>query len=298
MANTIDTSLNNELVSSAVLNAFVSEIQPILGFSTNFSAALGSRGDTVHVPYVPAASAAGNFTPGTGYTRQDSTISKRTVELNKHKFVSWRVTDLEQTNSSSISLDLFGQQKGFQLAKAVFQDILSVVTAANFGAAAHTGAAANFDSNDVADIALACDLAEMPSVPRSLVLGSSYYWALAKDSGIKSSDAFGGSEAIREGRIPNVFGFNAYKSNLIPANAQNLVGMAAYPSAVAVAMRYLSPVGSGGDGVYRAVVDPSGVTLGYREYYDNDLGERVAIMEALYGYSLAEAAALKRIVSA
>lgn len=298
MPNTIDASLNNELVSSAVLNAFVSEITPILGFSTNFSDAIGSRGDTVHVPYVPAASAAANFSAATGYTRQDTTLDKKTVELNKHKFVSWRVTDLEQTKSSAVSLEMFGMQKGFQLAKAVFQDILSIVTSANYGAAGLTSTAANFDSNDVADLALVCDQAEMPSSPRSLILGSSYYWALAKDSGIKSSDAFGGSEAIRDGRIPNVFGFNLFKSNLIPANAQNLTGMAAYPSAVAVAMRYLAPVGGGGDGVYRAVVDPSGITLGYREFYDNDLGERVAIMEALYGYSVAEASALKRIVSA
>lgn len=298
MANTIDTSLNNELVSSAVLNAFVSEIQPILGFSTNFSSAIGTRGDTVHVPYVPAASAAADFSAAAGYTRQNTTLDKRTVELNKHKFVSWRVTDLEQTRSSAVSLEMFGMQKGFQLAKAVFQDILSVVTAANYGSAAHTGAASNFDSNDVADIAAACDAADMPSVPRNLIIASNYYWNLVKDTGIKSSDAFGGSEAIREGRIPNLFGFNVFKSNLIPGNSQNLVGMAAYPSAVAVAMRYLAPVGGGGDGTYRAVVDTSGITLGYREFYDNDLGERVAIMEALYGYSKAEGAAIKRIVSA
>lgn len=298
MANTIDSALNNELVSSAVLNAFVSEIQPILGFSTNISAAIGTRGDTVHVPYVPAASAAGNFSAATGYERENTTLDKRTVELNKHKYVSWRVTDLEQTKSSAVSLEMFGMQKGFQLAKAVFQDILSVVTLANFGTAAHVGAAANFDSSDVADIAAACDLAEMPSVPRNLILSSNYFWALAKDSGIKDSSAFGGPEAIREGRIPNLFGFNLFKSNLVPANSENLVGMAAYPSAVAVAMRYLAPVGGGGDGIYRAVVDPSGITLGYREFYDNDLGERVAIMEALYGYSKAEGSAIKRITSA
>lgn len=298
MPNTIDTSLNNELVSSAVLNAFTSEITPILGFSTNFSDAIGSRGDTVHVPYVPLASAALTFSDSTGYVRQDTTLNKRTVELNRHRFVSWRVTDLEQTRSTAISLEMFGQQKGFQLARAVFQDILSAVTAANYGAAALTSTAANFDSNDVADVALACDLIDMPSAPRSLILGSAYFWALAKDNGIKSSDAFGGPEAIREGRIPNIYGFNTFKSNLIPANAQNLVGMAAYPSALAVAMRYLAPAGGGGDGVYRAVTDPSGITLGYREFYDNDLGERIAVMEALYGYSVGEASALRRIVSA
>jgi hypothetical protein len=189
-------------------------------------------------------------------------------------------------------------QKGYQLAKAVFQDILSAVTLANFGAAAHTGVAANFDFADVIDIKQACDAADMPEAPRSLVLGSSYYNALLKDSVIKDASALGAT-ANQTGSLPNLSGFITYRSSLVPANAENLVGFAAYPSAIVTAMRYLQPSGRSQDGVYRPVADENtGITLGYREFYDNDKGEVVAVLEAFYGYALGEASALKRVISA
>jgi hypothetical protein len=44
--------------------------------------------------------------------------------------------------------------------------------------------------------------------------------------------------------------------------------------------------------------EKTGITLGYREFYDNDSGNVVAVLECFYGYALGEAASLKRIVSA
>lgn len=296
MPNTIDSGLNGTLISQAGLDAFVGAFAPMSAFTTDFDPAPASKSDTIQVPYVPASSAAADFS-GT-YTRQDSTLNKRTITLNKHKFVSWYLSDVAIAKSPAVALERFGMQKGYQLAKAVFQDILSAVTLANYGAAAHTGVAANFDFADVIDIKQACDAADMPEAPRSLILGSSYYNALLKDSVIKDASALGAT-ANQTGSLPNLSGFVTYRSSLIPANAENLVGVAAYPSALITAMRYLQPSGRSQDGVYRPVADENtGVTLGYREFYDNDKGEVVAVLECFYGYALGEASALKRIVSA
>jgi hypothetical protein len=265
-------------------------------FTTDFDPAPASKSDTIQVPYVPAASAAADFA-GT-YTRQDSTLNKRTITLNKHKFVTWFLSDVSMAKSPAATLERFGMQKGFQLAKAVFQDILSAVTSSNYGSAAHTGVAANFDYADVVDIKDACDTADMPEVPRSLILGSSYYNALLKDSVIKDAAALGAT-ANQTGSLPNLSGFMTYRSSLIPGNSQNLVGFAAYPSALITAMRYLQPAGRSQDGVYRPVADEkTGITLGYREFYDNDTGNVVAVLECFYGYALGEANSLKRIISA
>lgn len=296
MPNTLDSGLNGTLISQAGLDAFVGAFAPMSAFTTDFDPAPASKSDTIQVPYVPAASAAADFS-GT-YTRQDSTLNKRTITLNKHKFVSWYLSDVAIAKSPAVALERFGMQKGYQLAKAVFQDILSAVTNANYGAAAHTGLAANFDFADVIDIKQACDAADMPEAPRSLILGSSYYNALLKDSVIKDASALGAT-ANQTGSLPNLSGFVTYRSSLIPGNAENLVGVAAYPSALITAMRYLQPSGRSQDGVYRPVADENtGVTLGYREFYDNDKGEVVAVLECFYGYALGEASALKRIVSA
>jgi hypothetical protein len=296
MANTLDSGLNGTLISQAGLDAFVGAFAPMQAFTTDFDPAPASKSDTIQVPYVPAASAAADFA-GT-YTRQDSTLNKRTITLNKHKFVSWFLSDVAIAKSPVVTLERFGMQKGFQLAKAVFQDVLSAVTSGNYGSAAHTGLAANFDYADVVDIKDACDTADMPEIPRSLVLGSSYYNALLKDSVIKDAAALGAT-ANQTGSLPNLSGFMTYRSSLIPANAQNLVGFAAYPSALITAMRYLQPSGRSQDGVYRPVADEkTGITLGYREFYDNDSGNVVAVLECFYGYALGEASSLKRIISA
>lgn len=298
MANTINSSLNGTLITQAALEAFTGSFAPMNAFTTDFDPAPASKSDTIHVPYVPLASAATDFVAANGYTRQDSTISKKTITLNKHKFVSWYLTDVEASKSPAISLERFGAQKGYQLAKAVFTDVMSAVTAANFGAAAFTGAANTFDYSDVVDIKDACDTADMPSTPRSLVLSSTYYNSLLKDTVVKDLSAYG-SNANQTGQVARLAGFNLADSTLIPGNAENLVGMACYPSAIVVAMRYLNPLGGGGDGVYRAIADNNtGITLGYREFYDNDKGARVAVLEAFYGYSVGETAALKRLVSA
>lgn len=296
MPNTLDSGLNGTLISQAGLDAFVGAFAPMSAFTTDFDPAPASKSDTIQVPYVPAASSAADFS-GT-YTRQDSTLNKRSITLNKHKFVSWYLSDVSMAKSPSATLERFGMQKGYQLAKAVFQDVLSAVTLANFGAAAHTGLAANFDYLDVVDIKDSCDTADMPEAPRSLVLSSSYYNALLKDTIVKDASALG-LAANQSGALPNLAGFGTYRSSLIPANAQNLVGFAAYPSAIITAMRYLQPNGRSQDGVYRPVADEkTGITLGYREFYDNDTGNVVAVLECFYGYALGEASALKRIVSA
>jgi hypothetical protein len=296
MANTLDSGLNGTLISQAGLDAFVGAFAPMQAFTTDFDPAPASKSDTIQVPYVPAASAAADFA-GT-YTRQDSTLNKRTITLNKHKFVTWFLSDVSMAKSPAATLERFGMQKGFQLAKAVFQDILSAVTSSNYGSAAHTGVAANFDYADVVDIKDACDTADMPEVPRSLILGSSYYNALLKDSVIKDAAALGAT-ANQTGSLPNLSGFMTYRSSLIPGNSQNLVGFAAYPSALITAMRYLQPAGRSQDGVYRPVADEkTGITLGYREFYDNDTGNVVAVLECFYGYALGEANSLKRIISA
>lgn len=298
MPNTLDSGLNGTLISQAGLDAFIGAFAPMSAFTTDFDPAPASKSDTIQVPYVPAASAAADFVAATGYSRQDSTLNKRTITLNKHKFVSWYLSDVSIAKSPAVTLERFGMQKGYQLAKAVFQDILSAVTLANYGAAAHTGLAANFDYADIVDIKDACDTAEMPEMPRSLVLSSSYYNALLKDSVIKDAGALGAT-ANQTGSLPNLSGFMTYRSSLVPANAQNLVGFAAYPSALVTAMRYLQPSGRSQDGVYRPVADENtGITLGYREFYDNDKGEVVAVLECFYGFALGEASALKRIVSA
>lgn len=297
MPNT-HTNLTYTIITNAALEAFTAALTPLSAFSTNASPAPGQRGDKVKVLWTPSQSAAADFAGN--YTMQDSTQEGLDVALDQHKFVSWYLTDKEVANQPQVELERFGRQKGFQLAKAVLVDIWGLILAANYGAAAYTGPASDFDSDEVIEISKLCDDADWPENGRSMVLSSAFHAALRKDPALKDASAFGGSESVRRGDIVSLDTFGSiYKSTLIPGNSQNLAGFATMPDAMLVAMRYLQPLEGHKYHIAEPVSDPdSGITLGYRQWYSEDTGTQKAVLECVWGKLKGNGNALKRIVTA
>lgn len=297
MANTL-TNLQNTLISQVALEAFTAALTPLRAFSTNCSPKPGERGDKIKVLWTQAASAAAAFA-GT-YTMQDSTAEGLDVTIDQHYFVSWNLTDKELVDRPQLELERFGRQKGFQLAKVVLQNIWAQVTLANYGAAAFTGLSSTFDADDVVDLGVTCDNADWPDNDRGLILSPSYHGALRKDDAIQGADKYGSADSIRSGRIPSIDSFDAlYKSSLVPANGENLVGFAVLPDSMLVAMRYLAPQpGHDYFDAHPLTDSESGMTLGYRQWYDNATGTMKIVLEALWGKRVGNTAALKRMVSA
>lgn len=297
MPNTIDAGLKREKILNTFLEAFTTALLPLSAFSTDMSAEALSEGDEVSVPYIPLAAAAIDFA-GT-YTVQDSQWSKKKVTIDQHKFVSLGLSDKEVMKTPFATLEQQARLKAYQLGKAVLVDVLGTVTAANFGAAAFTGIASGFDLDDVADIRTACVKAGWPAAGRSLVLAADYYGAVIK-GGFQDAGKAGGTATREQGQlVAPIHGFQPYECENIPANAQNLVGFACYASAIGVAMRYLEPQPGHTYFDARALTDPAtGITIGFRDWYDTNTGQRRQVFEALWGKSVLEAAALKRLVSA
>lgn len=295
MANAL-TNLTNEILAQRIFGAFTDMIAPLNAFASDFSDEAANRGNTIKVAFVEAADAATAFS-GT-YTMQDADATGKDITLDQHQFVSWSLTDLELANRSQLSLDMFVMRKANALASAVLQNVWALVTNANFGAAAFTGAAATFDTDDVADIREDCVQAKWPNVNRSLILDETYVTNLIKDDSLKDFSQSGSTATLREGAIGRVHGFDTFESTLIPANGENLVGFAAHPDAIYVAMRYLEPQANHNYYRVEKLTNESGMTLGYREWYDNDTGTGKVVIEALWGRLLGNGNAIKRMVSA
>lgn len=296
MANTIASGLNNSIVAESALEAFTAALAPLNAFSTSFNADAAQKGSTIDVPFVATATEAVDFS--SSYAMKDSTLNTKQISLDKHKYCSWFVTDTESANSSAVALSRFGAQKGFQLAKAVFTDVLSLVTKDNFGAPVLTHAASGFNGDDVADVRGAAIDSDIPVETASLVLDNSYYTSLLKDANLRGANIYGASDVIQGGSIPRLFGLGGiYESNVLPNNSINLVGFLTSPNAIVAAMRYLAPVGGGDYITANSVSNDSGMSLGYREWYDNDAGQLRAVIEASYGYALGDTDGCKLIVS-
>ena len=298
MANAI-TGINDDILSKAVLDGFVAAITPLTAFSTSFSSDAVKKGDKVSVPRVGVQDAAATKTNHGAYTIQDSDSDAVEITLGQPVYVSTGLDDVEIASSSALSLELFGKSKGAVLATKIIQDILSKVTLANYGAHVFAGAANTFDSDDVIDIRTACTAADMPLENRSLILDDAYVGALLKDAAVKSSDRFGSTTPVRDGSVGRIAGFDVFESTLIPTNSENLIGIAAHPAGLAIAMRYLQPQsGNTYSAAYPVTDSKTGITIGVREGYDNLKGVKYKIWEAVYGYEVGVAAGIKRLLSA
>lgn len=298
MANSI-TGINDDIISSSVLSGFTSAITPIMALATDFSADAAKRGDKISVLRDNTAiDAVQTKATHTAYTIQDADSDSIEITLGQPKYVSWSLDDTEIAQSSVLNLEIYGRRKGNKLAQGILADILAPITAANFGAAAFTGLASTFDADDVADIKNAADVANWGDEDRYLVLSAAYYNALLKDGAIQAADAFGGIEGIRQGKVPTLMGFKLIMSNLIPANGENLVGFASSGTGLATAFRYLQPQEGNTYNRAERLTDPSGMTLGLRDWYDNGSGVRNRVVESVYGVQVGINTGILRMVSA
>lgn len=299
MANNF-TNTGSVILTTAALNAFTAALQPIRSFASDFSAAASQRGTSVRVTFIPsqadASDFAGDYTANAG-----STATGVDIPINRLKYVSWPLTDIEMSLNQLIRIEMFGRQYGFKLGKAVLQDIWSIVTNANYGAPIFTGASATFDSDSVVDIDSGLDTLFWPDTDRKLILNNLYYNALIKDPSVKQAQAIGmaGSDApLQSGYLPNLLGIEVFESMLVPTNNENLVGFAAMPDAMGVCMRYLEP--QEGNLYFQAapVSNEAGMVLGFRDFYDNKSGTRYQALECNYGFTMINPAALQRLTSA
>jgi len=296
MANTL-TNVGDIAVAQKALLPFTAQLFPLKAFSTGFSPAAADKLDTVRVPVVGAKSTSVDFA-GDYSTDADSTVSTVAVTLNKNKFNTVHVSAPENSATAFELLDALVASAAAQLAQDVLKDILTVVTAANFGTPGIPALApTSFDYKKVLGLREACGTANLPATGRSMVLDSGYYTNLLADEVVARSFNLNlSAPGVTDALIRRLAGFDLYETMVIPTDhAEKLVGFATHTSAVAVAMRYLNPVAE-----YQqagAVTDPeTGMTFGYLRWTDTRSNRVYVTVECLYGFSATRADGLKRIV--
>ena len=298
MANTIHANIQNNIISQSALEQFASILAPLNAFSTSFNDEASQRGNTVTILNLGNTSSAGNFTPANGYVSQNTTYAQTQISLSSHKFVTWHITDKERSASSAVELERFGYQKGADLAKAVFQDICSDITAIAFTSKKAVNAI-DFDSDEVADLRSIALTNNLPIEGCSLVVNNGHFTELLKDSAVASALNYGSSDAIRGGNVPSLFGIpSVYETNSVPHNGEKLQGFLAHPCGLAVAMRYLEPSNTQEYISARRVSDPkSGLVMGYREFYDAKMGVQTAVLECVYGVAVGRPEGIVRLTT-
>jgi hypothetical protein len=276
-------ALNDKIFTQVALQAFVAKLAPLNAFVRDFSSQTARKGDAVIVPLISSVTAT---TFNNSYEEGGGDIKFATINVNRHRIASVDLTDIQVANSSAAVLDNLAIQAGEGLAKQVLLDIFSVVTTTNFGAAVLTTAGASYKIAQIGALRKALAARDVPTDRLSFIGDIEIYNGLLTSDGVAQALNYGGTEAVREGRIPRLLGMDVYESNVMPANGlTKLGGFAVHPDSIAIAMRYLQPQAPQEYLSAEQVSASNGISMGYRRHYNTATGKHFANFECLFGFT-------------
>lgn len=296
MANTLG-GVNMDVLAQQSLDVLIDLLPQLSVFSTDFSDEIAVAGATVSTR-VATQPTSGDLSTGYATNAQNVTTTAKQITVGAVTGNVIQFTD-EEVSKSSVNLqDIFIAPAMNAVVNDMIDDALALVTNANFGAAAFTGAAGDFGADKVADLAQVLSTAKVPRNGRFLMVSPTYFAALAKDNAIQAAYAFGGAEAIRDGRVPRVHGFDIVEYTDIPANAENLVGLCGAKQGIIIAAR-APAVPANFAGEIRNITDPdTGLTLQLRRWYSTDDGVHRMSIAGMWGVAVGVSGNIKRLVSA
>lgn len=308
MAITLSNDLKRQAVLNEVVRALKKRRTPLFSFGYKVQDTPLQGTDEIVVPYVPLVTAAStDYNSANGYVMSDGDVQAKKITLNKDKYQSLSFTDDQDNRQPLLLTDEVVAQKVDKLVVDVTTDVASIVTAANYGTNSWYGAASGFNIGAVGTLRGVANNANWGKLKRSLVLNADYDAKFVLDSAVIAALNYGSSEVIRTGNVPEVLGFGYYGGAEVPANGETLVGWISLPSAAAWAMAPVLPKQSEARNVMKwetySDADPDGdgsdasFVLVYKEWYDPNYRMNKRVIETFYGYSMIEAAALKRITT-
>lgn len=310
--NTIPAGLQRSVILQTVIRDFPRRTIPLMLFSTKFENVPLEGTNKVEVLFYDLDTAASkSFKHSDGYVTGDTTTAVREIQVGKRadadaaddtktydrKYIGISLSSEEMARQPYLKTLELVSQKADKLLSDIVAHILGAVTAANFGDPAKTESADAFDSDDIADIKLACKL--WPRDGRGLLLDSAYDVALLKDPAFKAAYAAASDLAIKEGRLfPRVMGFDYSEWPTIPENGEKLVGLAVFKSALLVAFAPVPPIEEvrNAGTTYQIVTEPTtGAVLEYRTFGDGQMDTGSHIIESSYGFAKGNGNACKRV---
>ncbi len=297
MANTI-AGANLAAIAEMSLQPLQSALLPLRAFTTDFSSDIAQRGASVTTRYATNPTAQDL---SSGYSRTDTTLTAITTTLDTYYGFVWGFDDLERSKSSINLNDTFIQPAAYAIAKKVFGDLWNLVNDTNYPAATATEltvTAANFDRDDVADIAQQLTTNGVSKTGRSLILAPGHYAALAKD--LNAVDSAGQSITIGENVIPRLHGFDVYESPECDGNGVNVAGLATGRQGMLMAARSVDIATEATRIVdFQNVVLPDlGLPVQFRKWYDPATGYLMYSMGVLYGVKFGIPSSGLKIVTA
>jgi len=243
-SNQVTTSVANnfipELWSDEVIGAYKSNLV-VANLVTKLSHK-GKKGDTIYIP-VPARGSASVKAANTEVTLSAATNTKVTVSINKHYEYSKLIEDIAEVQSLSSMRKFYVDDAGYALAKQVDTDLFALTEGLQGGTVGGSGAASyekavigsngstdyTGNSSNAADITdagirrmlLTLDDADVPMDNRVLVVPPIAANDMLGINRFTEQQFIGNGDAIRSGKIGQIYGVDVYISSNCPSASGN-----------------------------------------------------------------------------
>jgi hypothetical protein len=285
MATNTIAGVNLAAIAEETLPALQSLFAPLAGIVTDFSSDIANAGASVttRFPTKPTA-----VDLSSGYTSQNTTLTAKTVTLDKFFGFVYGFNDTERSKSSLRLNDVFIAPALQGLGDKVFGDLWNLVVSTNF-ATSTTITAANFDRDDLVDIGTTLTATKKaPKQGRTVWSAPAHYGSLVKTL---NSAEFPGADANKaEANVPRTAGFNIYETDQADANAENLAAFAFHKSSLLMAARGVDfeMAGQAGVEVETVIIPGLNLPVQFRRWYDPNAGELKYSVGLLYGVAVGQ----------
>ena len=288
------TFTGHEFYSRKILKVLPAQLNFLGAFSTDISGELLGPSKSVEVPLVEM-DAAGTFNRSTNnFARQAMTPKTATVTFGDPIIAGFGVTADQASKIDKRWWEGKAELNATAVAASASTAVTSLVTKTNFAkAVTGVGTAASFAKSGVAKIAAACESStnKLRVKFAALCLSGEYFYNLL--SGL-DANVYGGTEAIRNGVIPGLFGFG----KVMLMHGLDIPGFVCEPASIAFAARGFRPADDTPYRAIREIKDPeSGLVLTLVEYGDGPTGDLSESVTTRIGAAVGDAGALVRLVS-
>ena len=249
-ANFIPELWSDEVIASYKSNLVVANVVTTINHK-------GKKGDTIHIP-TPTRGSASAKSANTAVTTQDDVHSVTNLSIDKHYEYSVLIEDITEVQALQSLRRFYTEDAGYALAKQVDTDLFALAeglqggTVGGSGASAYENAVIGGDgttaftgdspnATDILDVGLrkmilTLDNDDVPMDNRALIVPPIAANDMLGISRFTEQAYIGSGDAIKTGKIGQIYGIDVYVSSNCPTTAgSDRVGMLIHKDALALA---------------------------------------------------------------
>lgn len=228
------TTFIPELWSARLLYALENAHVATRLVNRDYEGVIANQGDTVHINSIGAVDVK-DYTRNTDIADPDAlTVVDQTLVIDQAKYFNFQVDDVDKVQAAGEMVDVAMGRAAYALADTADAYLLKLIAAgaasANVVGAASAPIALTADNvyENIVKLKVKLDKANVPTTGRTLVVPPDVHALLLLDDRFVKSDAAAGQDALINGLVGRVVGFDVYMSNNVHTGTGTDTGKTKY----------------------------------------------------------------------